>query len=66
MSQKQVAKPGELITPAEAAELIGTVSKKTITKWCRQGILPAKQINQRWYINKDQFLKLAGLSLKRP
>lgn len=66
MSQKQEVKSGELLTPVEAAEIMGTVSKKTIARWCRQGLLPAQQINQRWYINKEQFLKLAGLLQKRP
>jgi hypothetical protein len=48
----------------EAAAITGTVSKKTITKWCRLGLVPAKQINRRWYINKEQFLRLAGLLTK--
>jgi hypothetical protein len=64
MPQKEIKKPGELITPAEAAAITGTVSKKTITKWCRLGLVPAKQINHRWYINKEQFLRLAGLLTK--
>jgi hypothetical protein len=60
MNQKQEVTAGELITPTEAATIIGTVTKRTITKWCRQGLLPAQQINQRWYINKAQFLKTIG------
>jgi hypothetical protein len=65
MNQQELEKPGELITPAEAAAITGTVSKKTIAKWCRLGFVPARQINRRWYINKEQFLRLAGL-LKKP
>lgn len=62
MPQEQGLKSSELLTPAEAAALIEVVTQRTITKWCRQGLLPARQINQRWYIHKEQFLRIVGLS----
>lgn len=58
MNQEHIAALGEWIIPAEAAALIGPVTKRTVEKWCRQGLLPAQQVNKRWYINKDQLLKM--------
>lgn len=58
MNNQTQAEQGEWITPDEAAKIIGIVTKKTISRWCREGWLPCQQINQRWYINKIQLLNL--------
>lgn len=58
VNQEQCAALGEWIIPAEAAVIIGPVTKRTVEKWCRQGLLPAKQVNKRWYIHKCRLLKM--------
>lgn len=65
MGKLSPTEQGELITPNEAAKIIGIVTKKTVSRWCREGWLPCQQINQRWYINKAQLLNLLRSS-QRP
>lgn len=51
-------KTGELLTPAQAAELIGTITPRTVVKWGQQGLLPCVKINRHWYFYKTEVLKI--------
>ncbi|MCL4301672.1 MAG: helix-turn-helix domain-containing protein [Anaerolineae bacterium] len=49
---------GELLTPAQAAVLVGTVTARTISDWARRGLIPAKKIGGRWYVIKAGLLEM--------
>lgn len=49
---------GEWLTPNQAAELVGTVTARTISKWARQGLLPARRVNRRWYVHKRKLQEM--------
>lgn len=38
-----------------AAELLG-VCRNTVTRWCREGRLPARQFGRKWHFHRDTFM----------
>ena len=56
--ENQSSQSGEWITPDQAAELIGTVTPRTVTKWARQGLIPSVQVNHRWYVHRAKLLEM--------
>ncbi len=49
--KKQNPPSGEWLTSAQAAELVGTVTARTISKW-------ARQVNRRWYVSRSKLLEI--------
>ena len=49
MSKKKQWKPGDLLSTAEAAEVLG-VSRRRVAAMCRDGVLKSKLVGNRYVI----------------
>lgn len=47
----------EVLTVEEVAFYL-RVSRVTVWRWCRQGIIPAFQVGRGWRIHRDHLLEL--------
>jgi excisionase family DNA binding protein len=47
----------ELLTVKEVAAYL-RVSRVTVWRWCRQGIIPASRVGRTWRIRRDDLLHL--------
>ena len=50
----------ELITPAQAACMLG-VPYSTVTRLCRDGVLPAVKVGRHWRIVRDRLCRMYGI-----
>ncbi len=55
----------ELLTVAEVAEHL-RVSRVTVWRWCRKGILPAFQVGRVWRIRRADLLALEETMSSEP
>ena len=46
------------LTTRQAATLVGTVTSRTVAGWCRDGLLPARRIGGRWYVDRQGLLDM--------
>lgn len=51
----------EMITPADAAELMGC-SAHNVRNQLASGNLPGVKVGGRWYVNREELLRTLGLS----
>ncbi len=51
----------ELLTVEDMAGLLGT-SPNTVRRLCHGGQLPAVHIGRRWYVHRDKFAEMLGVS----
>jgi hypothetical protein len=58
MTAQYTESQGEWITPDQAAEMIGTITSRTVAKWARQGLIPSVQVNRRWYVSRAKLLEM--------
>ena len=47
----------KLLTAEEAAVHL-RVSRMTVWRWCKQGLIPAFRVGRRWRIHQDDLLQL--------
>lgn len=47
----------EILTVQEVANYL-RVSRVTIWRWCKQGVLPASRIGRNWRINREDLLMM--------
>lgn len=55
----------DLLTVVEVAAYL-RVSRVTVWRWCREGILPASQVGRNWRIHRDDLLNLLASSRSAP
>ncbi len=48
--------PKQVLTPAQAAHLIG-LSKTTVITWCQRGILPGFMVGSRLYLKRSALIE---------
>jgi excisionase family DNA binding protein len=51
----------DLLTVLEVAAYL-RVSRVTVWRWCREGILPASQVGRNWRIHRDDLLNFLASS----
>jgi excisionase family DNA binding protein len=56
---RQTAPSDELLTVQEAAEFL-KATPSTITKWCREGILPSVKLGKVWRISRRGIERMVG------
>ena len=54
---QDVNQPSELMTAQEVADYF-RVSRVTVWRWCKEGIIPAFRIGRSWRIRRDKLVEL--------
>ncbi|MBI1877469.1 MAG: helix-turn-helix domain-containing protein [Chloroflexi bacterium] len=58
-SYKKSIEPNEILTVPEVAAYL-RVSRVTVWRWCREGVIPASRIGRNWRIHHGDLLRLVG------